>query len=65
MTKNSDPNSLEVLSKLYVLAERFDDAMTTARHALEVARDVGDELRVKRIEKNLELYQQFSAERQE
>ena len=57
VTKHEDPAALEILAGVYVAAGKLDDAVITARNALEVARAAGDKHLIDRLRKNLELYE--------
>ena len=57
VTGHKDPAAMEILAGVYVAAGRLDDAVITARNALEVARRAGDQDLVDRLRENLELYE--------
>jgi tetratricopeptide (TPR) repeat protein len=56
-TGNEDPAALEILAGVYVASGQLDEAVITARKALEVARAGGDQHLVNRLQENLLLYE--------
>jgi tetratricopeptide (TPR) repeat protein len=54
---DQDPNLLDTLAAAYARAGRFTEAVTTARRALELARNSQDERLAKEIAERIELYE--------
>ena len=57
LTRSRDPRALETLAAAQAAAGRFDDAVLTARRALELAQSHRDDERVRGIRERLALYQ--------
>ncbi len=56
ITGNRAPGDLDTLAVAYAAAGRFDDAIATARKAIDLARPAGQAELVKEIQARLELY---------
>jgi tetratricopeptide (TPR) repeat protein len=57
LTGHKDPDSLDTLAAAYAAAGRFDDAVTTARQAVDFARAGGRENLSVEIQQRMKLYQ--------
>jgi tetratricopeptide (TPR) repeat protein len=65
LTRRQDPDALKTLAAVYAVARRFDDAVNTAKSALEIARAAGDRRLADRIQKMLKVYEQLQAGKRE
>jgi protein O-mannosyl-transferase len=57
LTRHKDPEYLDTLAAAYAAAGRFDDAVTTARQAVDFARAGGREELANEIQNRMKLYQ--------
>lgn len=65
VTRHQDPNALNTLAGVYAVARRFDDAVDTAKDALEIARAAGNQGMTHRIQRMLQVYEQLQAGKRE
>ncbi len=64
VTRHRDPIALKTLAGAYALARRFNDAVSTARNALEIARAAGDRELADATRKMLDVYEKLQADKQ-
>ncbi|HUT94238.1 MAG TPA: tetratricopeptide repeat protein [Thermoguttaceae bacterium] len=64
LTRHRDPIALKTLAGAYALVRRFDDAVSTARNALEIALAAGDRELANGTRKMLDVYEKLQAEKQ-
>ena len=64
LTNNQVAGYLDTLATAYAAAGRFDDAITTAGKAIDLARSAGQPQVVKEIQSRLQLYRNGQADRQ-
>jgi tetratricopeptide (TPR) repeat protein len=56
LTGHKEPGSLDTLAAAYAAGDRFDDAVTMARQAIDAAKARGQEGAAREIQKRIELY---------
>ncbi|HUT94239.1 MAG TPA: tetratricopeptide repeat protein [Thermoguttaceae bacterium] len=64
-TRHRDPIALKTLAGAYAVAGRFDDAVSTARNALEIALAAGDQDLANGTRKMLDVYEKLQADERE